>query len=66
MMHKKHSIVIIIMCHFIILLYVLQFIVDIEVVTVSILNENIQFVVYWWRYNCWCWGAIDSNNIENR
>ena len=36
----------VIMCHYIILLYVLQFIVNTEVVTVSILNENIQFVVY--------------------
>ena len=34
----------VIMCHYIILLYVLQFIVDTEVVTVSILNENIQLL----------------------
>ena len=34
------------MFHYNILLYVLLFIVDIEVITVSILNENIQFVVY--------------------
>ena len=34
----------VIMCHYIILLYVLQFIVDTEVVTVSILNEKIQLL----------------------